>query len=93
MELASNMGRWDTPKEPSIDDILQEIDMWKMDIAISRSRRKWAFSSESKRIDAMIEHAKQMLRDLYARNFHRLQFPDLDNPMTDLSDEEKEKWK
>ena len=87
------MGRWDTPKEPSIEDILQEIDMWKRDIAISRSRRKWAFSSESKRIDAMIEHAKQMLRDLYARNFHRLQFPDLDNPMTDLSDEEKEKWK
>jgi len=38
-------------------------------------------------------HHKQMLRDLYARNFHRLQFPDLDNPMTDLSDEEKEKWK
>ena len=87
------MGRWDTPKEPSIEDILQEIDMWKRDIAISRSRRKWAFSSESERIDAMIEHAKQMLRDLYARNFHRLQFPDLDNPMTDLSDEEKEKWK
>ena len=87
------MGRWDTPKEPSIEDILQEIDMWKRDIAISRSRRKWAFSSESERIDAMIEHAKQMLRDLYARNFHRLQFPDLDNPMTDLSDEEKEKFK
>ena len=87
------MGRWDTPKEPSIEDILQEIDMWKRDIVISRSRRKWAFSSESERIDAMIEHAKQMLRDLYARNFHRLQFPDLDNPMTDLSDEEKEKWK
>ena len=87
------MGRWDTPKEPSIEDILQEIDMWKRDIAISRSRRKWAFSFESERIDAMIEHAKQMLRDLYARNFHRLQFPDLDNPMTDLSDEEKEKWK
>ena len=41
----------------------------------------------------MIEHAKQMLRDLYTRNFHRLRFPDLDNPMTDLSDEEKEKWK
>ena len=87
------MGRWDTPKEPSIEDILQEIDMWKRDIAISRSRRKWAFSSESERIDAMIEHAKQMLRDLYARNFHRLQFPDLDNPMTDLSEKEKEKWK
>jgi len=93
MELASKMGRWDTPKEPSIDDILQEIDMWQMKIAISRSQRKWALGSESKRIDAMIEHAKQMLRDLYARNFHRLQFPDLDNPMTDLSDEEKEKWK
>jgi hypothetical protein len=93
MELASNMGRWDTPKEPSIDDILQEIDMWQMKIAISRSQRKWAFGSESERIDAMIRHAKQMLRDLYARNFHRLQFPDLDNPMTDLSDEEKEKWK
>ena len=87
------MGRWDTPKEPSIEDILQEIDMWKRDIEISRSRRKWAFSSESERIDAMIEHAKQRLRDLYARNFHRLQFPDLDNPMTDLSDDEKEKWK
>ena len=87
------MGRWDTPKEPSIEDILQEIDMWLWDIEISRSRRKWAFSSESERIDAMIEHAKQRLRDLYARNFHRLQFPDLDNPMTDLSDEEKEKWK
>jgi hypothetical protein len=41
----------------------------------------------------MIEHAKQMLRDLYARNFHRLRFTDLDNPMTDLSDEEKEKFK
>ena len=93
MELASKMGRWDTPKEPSIDDILQEIDMWQMKIAISRSQRKRAFGSESKKIDAMIEHAKQMLRDLYARNFHRLQFPDLDNPMTDLSDEEKEKWK
>ena len=87
------MGRWDTPKEPSIEDILQEIDMWKRDIAISRSRRKWAFSSESERIDAMIEHAKQRLRDLYARNFHRLRFPDLDNPMTDLSDEEKARWK
>ena len=93
MELASKMGRWDTPKEPSIDDILQEIDMWQMKIAISRSQRKWAFGSESKKIDAMIEHAKQMLRDLYARNFHRLQFPDLKNPMTDLSDEEKEKFK
>jgi|TARA_B100001750_G_scaffold197869_1_gene170731 hypothetical protein len=93
MELASKMGRWDTPKEPSIDDILQEIDMWKKNIIESRSRRKWALGSESNRIDAMIEHAKQMLRDLYARNFHRLQFPDLDNPMTDLSDEEKEKWK
>jgi uncharacterized protein YeaO (DUF488 family) len=93
MELASNMGRWDTPKEPSIDDILQEIDMWQMNIAISRSQRKWAFGSESKKIDAMIEHAKQMLRDLYARNFHRLRFPDLKNPMTDLSDEEKEKFK
>lgn len=87
------MGRWDTPKEPSIEDILQEIDMWKRDIAISRSRRKWAFSSESKKIDAMIECAKQELRDLYTRNFHRLRFPDLKNPMTDLSDEEKEKWK
>ena len=87
------MGRWDTPKEPSIEDILQEIDMWNRDIAISRSRRKWAFSSESERIDAMIEHAKQRLRDLYARNFHRLRFPDLDNPMTDLSDEEKARWK
>jgi len=87
------MGRWDTPKEPSIEDILQEIDMWKRDIAISRSRRKWAFSSESERIDAMIEHAKQRLRDLYARNFHRLRFPDLDNPMTDLSDDEKEDLK
>ena len=87
------MGRWDTPKEPSIEDILQEIDMWKRDIAISRSRRKWAFASESKKIDAMIECAKQELRDLYARNFHRLRFPDLDNPMTDLSDEEKERWK
>ena len=87
------MGRWDTPKEPSIEDILQEIDCWKRDIAISRSRRKWAFGSESERIDAMIEHAKQRLRDLYARNFHRLRFPDLDNPMTDLSDEEKERWK
>ena len=93
MELASKMGRWDTPKEPSIDDILQEIDMWQMKIAISRSQRKWAFGSESKKIDAMIEHDKQMLRDLYARNFHRLQFPDLDNPMTDLSEKEKEKWK
>ena len=93
MELASKMGRWDTPKEPSIDDILQEIDMWQMKIAISRSQRKWAFGSESKKIDAMIEHAKQMLRDLYARNFHRLQFPDLDNPKTDLSEKEKEKWK
>ena len=87
------MGRWDTPKEPSIEDILQEIDMWKRDIAISRSRRKWAFASESKKIDAMIECAKQELRDLYARNFHRLRFPDLKNPMTDLSNEEKEKWK
>ena len=87
------MGRWDTPKEPSIEDILQEIDMWKRNIAVSRSRRKWALGSESKRIDDMIEHAKRMLRDLYARNFHRLQFPDLDNPMTDLSDEEKEKFK
>ena len=93
MELASKMGRWDTPKEPSIDDILQEIDMWLRDIEISRSRRKWALGSESKRIDDMIEHAKRMLRDLYARNFHRLQFPDLDNPMTDLSEKEKEKWK
>ena len=93
MELTSKMGRWDTPKEPSIEDILQEIDMWKRDIVMLRSRRKWAFSSESKRIDAMIEHAKQMLRDLYARNFHRLRFPDLKNPMTDLSDEEKEKFK
>ena len=93
MELTSKMGRWDTPKEPSIEDILQEIDMWKRDIAIARSRRKWAFGSESKRIDAMIEHAKQRLRDLYARNFHRLRFPDLKNPMTDLSNEEKEKWK
>ena len=93
MGLTSKMGRWDTPKEPSIEDILQEIDMWKRDIAISWSRRKWAFSFESERIDAMIEHAKQMLRDLYARNFHRLRFPDLDNPMTDLSNEEKEKWK
>ena len=93
MELTSKMGRWDTPKEPSIEDILQEIDMWKRDIAISRSRRKWAFSSESERIDDMIEHAKQRLRDLYTRNFHRLRFPDLDNPMTDLSDEEKERWK
>ena len=93
MELASKMGRWDMPKEPSIDDILQEIDMWIMKIAHHRSQRKWALGSESKKIDAMIEHAKQMLRDLYARNFHRLQFPDLDNPMTDLSDEEKEKWK
>ena len=93
MELTSNMGRWDTPKEPSIDDILQEIDMWKKNIIESRSRRKWAFSSESERIDAMIEHAKQRLRDLYARNFHRLRFPELKNPMTDLSNEEKEKWK
>ena len=93
MELTSKMGRWDTPKEPSIEDILQEIDMWKRDIEDSRSRRKWALGSESKRIDDMIEHAKRMLRDLYARNFHRLQFPDLDNPMTDLSDEEKEKFK
>ena len=93
MELASKMGRWDTPKEPSIEDILQEIDMWKRDIEDSRSRRKWALGSESKRIDDMIEHAKRMLRDLYARNFHRLQFPDLDNPMTDLSEKEKEKWK
>ena len=93
MELASKMGRWDTPKEPSIEDILQDIDMWKKNIAISQSQRKWALGSESKRIDAMIVHHKQMLRDLYARNFHRLQFPDLDNPMTDLSDEEKEKWK
>ena len=93
MELTSKMGRWDTPKEPSIEDILQEIDMWKRDIAISRSRRKWAFSSESERIDAMIEEAKQRLRDLYTRNFHRLRFPDLKNPMTDLSDEEKERWK
>ena len=92
MELTSKMGRWDTPKEPSIEDILQEIDMWKRKV-ISRSRRKWAFSSESERIDAMIEHAKQRLRDLYARNFHRLRFPDLKNPMTDLSNEEKEKWK
>jgi len=93
MELASKMGRWDTPKEPSIEDILQDIDTLQKAIAISRSRRKWALGSESKRIDAMIVHHKQMLRDLYARNFHRLQFPDLDNPMTDLSDEEKEKWK
>jgi len=87
------MGRWDTPKEPSIEDILQEIDMWQKDIAMSQSRRKQAFASEADRLDSMIEHAKQRLRDLYARNFHRLQFPDLDNPMTDLSDEEKEKWK
>ena len=93
MELASKMGRWDTPKEPSIDDILQEIDMWLRDIEISRSQRKWALGSESKTIDDRIEYAKQMLRDLYARNFHRLQFPDLDNPMTDLSEKEKEKWK
>ena len=93
MELASNMGRWDTPKEPSIEDILQEIDMWQKDIAMSQSRRKQAFASEADRLDSMIEHAKQRLRDLYARNFHRLQFPDLDNPMTDLSDEEKEKFK
>ena len=93
MELTSKMGRWDTPKEPSIEDILQEIDMWKRDIAISRSRRKWALGSESKTIDDRIEYEKQMLRDLYARNFHRLQFPDLDNPMTDLSEKEKEKWK
>ena len=92
MELASKMGRWDTPKEPSIDDILQEIDMWKKDIAISRSRRKWALGSESKTIDDRIKYVKQKLRDLYARNFHRLRFPDLDNPMTDLSDEENEKW-
>ena len=87
------MGRWDTPKEPSIEDILQEIDMWQKDIAMSQSRRKQAFASEADRLDSMIEHAKQRLRDLYARNFHRLQFPDLDNPMTDLSDEEKEKFK
>ena len=87
------MGRWDTPKEPSIEDILQEIDMWQKDIAMSQSRRKQAFASEADRLDSMIEHAKQRLRDLYARNFHRLQFPDLDNPMTDLSDEEKERWK
>ena len=87
------MGRWDTPKEPSIEDILQEIDMWQKDIAMSQSRRKQAFASEADRLDSMIEHAKQRLRDLYARNFHRLQFPDLDNPMTDLSDDEKEKWK
>ena len=93
MELASKMGRWDTPKEPSIDDILQEIDMWLWDIEISRSRRKWALGSESKTIDDRIKYVKQKLRDLYARNFHRLQFPDLDNPMTDLSDEEKEKFK
>ena len=84
------MGRWDTPKEPSIEDILQEIDMWQKDIAMSQSRRKQAFASEADRLDSMIEHAKQRLRDLYARNFHRLQFPDLDNPMTDLSDDEKE---
>ena len=93
MELTSKMGRWDTPKEPSIEDILQEIDMWKRNIAVSRSRRKWALGSESKTIDDRIEYEKQMLRDLYARNFHRLQFPDLDNPMTDLSEKEKEKWK
>ena len=93
MELASKMGRWDTPKEPSIEDILQEIDMWQKDIAMSQSRRKQAFASEADRLDSKIEHAKQRLRDLYARNFHRLQFPDLDNPMTDLSDDEKEKWK
>ena len=93
MELASKMGRWDTPKEPSIEDILQEIDMWRKDIQMSQHRIKQAFASEADRLDSKIEHAKQMLRDLYARNFHRLQFPDLDNPMTDLSDEEKEKWK
>ena len=93
MELASKMGRWDTPKEPSIDDILQDIDMWLWDIEISRSRRKWALGSESKTIDDRIKYVKQKLRDLYARNFHRLQFPDLDNPMTDLSEKEKEKWK
>ena len=93
MELASKMGRWDTPKEPSIDDILQDIDMWLWDIEISRSQRKWALGSESKTIDDRIKYVKQKLRDLYARNFHRLQFPDLDNPMTDLSEKEKEKWK
>ena len=87
------MSRWDTPKEPSIEDILQEIDMWQKDIAMSQSRRKQAFASEADRLDSMIEHAKQRLRDLYARNFHRLRFPDLKNPMTDLSNEEKEKWK
>ena len=72
---------------------MQEIDMWQKDIAMSQSRRKQAFASEADRLDSMIEHAKQRLRDLYTRNFHRLRFPDLDNPMTDLSDEEKEKWK
>ena len=93
MELASKMGRWDTPKEPSIEDILQEIDMWQKDIAMSQSRRKQAFASEADRLDSMIEHAKQRLRDLYARNFHRLQFPHLDNPMTDLSNKHKEAWR
>ena len=51
MELASKMGRWDTPKEPSIEDILQDIDTLQKAIAISRSRRKWALGSESKRIE------------------------------------------